>query len=243
MKFIPLFILLSGIGVVAGCAHEKLPVYPDTEPAAALRLLADRSRSVHAVSSEGSITLTRPDGQSVRLDAALAMRPPDNVRIRAWKFGQAVFDLTLTPGGLWLITPDDSSRKERMKSAGISAGQFARAWSLFNGGFFETQGLWVENAGAQLRITRGAAGEMKIVCIVDRATLTPRRYTMTDPSGENRFELALDRYTQVGTTVWPQRMTAHSQEGDIVIELHDVEINGEIPPGAFTPPRRAEKLP
>jgi hypothetical protein len=223
-----------------------LPTFPRTEERTALSILAQRSRQVRTVSGSGTLELTRPNGESVRLDLAVVMQPPERARLRAWKFGQAVFDLTITPEGLWLESSQDSSQQaEQIRSAGTNAAQVTRAWSLLNGGFFDQPGLDAWNDGGQLVVRRAArAGEPAVVCRVDRDTLTPRGYEMLDDAGAVRFSLVLDRYHDFNGIVWPRRITATSREaGRIVVELADVTLNEEPPTGAFVPPRRAEKLP
>jgi hypothetical protein len=66
---------------------------------------------------------------------------------------------------------------------------------------------------------------------------------MLDDKGVTRFTLALDDYQQYGQVVWPTKLTAVSDSGTVEIELHDVEVNPELPAQAFVAPRRAEKLP
>jgi hypothetical protein len=230
--------------LLVGCAPaEKLPTYPWTDARSALHVLAERARAVHAASAECALTLTRPDGESVRLDGALAMKPPGSLRLRAWKFNQAIFDLTLTPEGLWVVTPQDPERRDKVLPASISAGKMARAWALFSGGFFTADDLIVhDSGGARLQVERTIDGQ-RVVCDVERATLTPRRYSVFDAGGVARFTLIADRYEDFHGIIWPVRLSAVSESGKIVIELHDVELNGELPPGAFTPPRRAQRVP
>ena len=86
------------------------------------------------MSAECTITLTRPDGETVKLDGAIVTRNPGWVRLRAWKLGRAVFDLTLQPAGLWVMTLDDPKRSEQMLPAKVSAAEFVKQWSYFNGG-------------------------------------------------------------------------------------------------------------
>jgi hypothetical protein len=98
----------------AGCAHfpdKKIPPvkYADTNDA--LRIVRERSATVRTLAATGTITLSRPNGESVRLDLAMVSRKPDDLRLRAWKLGRAVFDLTLTRDGAWLLTPTDPSIK------------------------------------------------------------------------------------------------------------------------------------
>lgn len=244
IKTVLAYALLTLVALAnAGCQSEHIPTYPHMDDSSSLRVLSERNKAIQSLTAQGTITLTSTDGQSVRLDAAMVSHLPDRMRLRAWKFGQAVFDLTLTPDGLFLITPDNNSRKEQMKAAGASAADFVRTWSMLSGGLFESPNLRVESTLTQLRITRAAAGEPTILCTVDRSTLTPRRYDLVDDQGSRRFSLVLDHYTTVNNLVWPRRFIATSEQGTINIELREIELNGDLPPGAFVPPKRAERLP
>jgi outer membrane lipoprotein-sorting protein len=232
--------------VAGGCrshVKEDIPTYPLTDAATTIIEVAAHAEKVHSLTGEGLITLTRPDGESVRLDAAMAMQPPERARMRAWKFGRAVFDLTVTPQGVWAVIPDDPKRKEQMTSAGVSAAKLAKTWSVLSGGFFDGAGLKAETRGSMLIVRRETPDEPVVICEVDRATLTPRRYSMLDDRGVTRFTLSLAQYRQFGSVVWPTRLTAVSDSGTVEIELRDVEINPELEPAAFVPPKRAEKLP
>jgi len=239
---------LATLVAVGGCAPraavEAIPSYPLTDAADSLRRVAENAGRVKSLSGEGLITLTRANGESVRLDAAVAMRPPERARIRAWKFGRAVFDLTVTPEGVWIVSPEDSDRKEQIRSAGVSAAKLARAWSVLAGGFFDQPGLTAQMNDGRMIVRREATGgEPAVVCEVDRRTLTPRKYLMLDERGVTRFSLTMDRYRQFGEAVWPMRMVAVSEGGTVEVELREAEVNPELTEGAFTPPRRAEKLP
>jgi hypothetical protein len=124
----------------------------------------------------------------------------------------------------------------------VSAAQLARTWSLLAGGFFDGAGLTTTDRGPTIELRRRVDGQ-SVVCSVDRATLTPRRYSLVDPQGQERFTLSMDRYAVTGGIPWAHRLTAVSGDGRVVVNLSSVEINGEIGPDAFRPPRRAEKLP
>jgi outer membrane lipoprotein-sorting protein len=236
-----LFALLL-LPLTGGCAHQPdLPTYPGLSDSAALKILADRGRSVHTVSGQGSLELTQPDGQSIRLEAAVALRPPDHVRLRAWKFGQAVLDLTITPQGVWIVAPDTGKRKERIRASSARAAEFAKAWSLFT--LFDRPGVTTADRGQQTLVRQTSPGRPAILCYVDRPTLTPRRYEIQDDAGKTRFSLDLDHYANLQGIPWPRRMTAVGPNGKIVLDLRDLELNGDIPAGAFTPPPRAQRLP
>ena len=85
---------------------------------------------------------------------------------------------------------------------------------------------------------------MRVVCLVDRRTLAPQEYRLLDPTGRVRFTLQLEDYFLFeGGIAWPRRLTAVSDEGRIVVEMRQVELNQELAPAAFKPPRKAEKQP
>lgn len=239
----PLGVVLL-LALLTGCAHkENIPTYPQMSATDTLAALATRSRAIKTLNGQGLITLTRPAGDSVRLDGAIAMAPPDRTRLRAWKFGRAIFDLTVTPDGVWLVAPDDPEHKEKIRSAGVGAAQLAKTWSVLSGGFFDSPGLTTTERGGRLIVRRETPGEPVVVCEVDRRTLTARRYTLLDDHGAQRFSMELDHYQPFGDVVWPMRLLATSDTGTVEVALREVEINPELPPGAFTAPRRAEKLP
>ncbi len=233
------------VGLI-GCAPSKehLPTYPRMSDAESIHTIATRSEKIKSVTSEGLITLRDSEGQTVRLDCVIVMRLPDELRLRAWKFGQAVFDLTLTNQGAWLIAPEDPAQRAQVQTAGVSAAKLARTWSVLAGGFFaDPKVKVVKSSGSELVVSKADESGANIFCEIDRRTLTPRKYRMTDDKGATRFTLTLSRYAQFGDAVWPQRVVAISDRGEIDIDLKSIEINGEIPELAFKPPRRAEKLP
>ena len=237
--------LCAGL-MMAGCARRKpsnLPTYPALPDSEALRVLADRAASVKTLSAPADLTLTRPGGDSVRLDAAIVMAPPDRLRLRAWKFGQAVFDLTLTEEGRWVMTPEDPGRREKMLPASVSAAQFAREWALLNGQFFTAPDLSVRSENNRLLVRRQLDDGRTITCTVDRPTLTPRTYVMRDGAGRARFTLALSDYQVINEIPWPLRLDARSGDGKISVRMKEVDLNGDLSPTAFRPPRRAEKRP
>jgi hypothetical protein len=95
-------------------------------------------------------------------------------------------------------------------------------------------------------IVRGPAlGSDNVRCEIDRATLTPRRFVVGG-GGANQAtasELLLDKYDIVNMIVWPMRMRLRSPTGEVMVRIRELEINGEIPGGAFVPPARAKALP
>ncbi|HEX8913506.1 MAG TPA: hypothetical protein VF796_14195 [Humisphaera sp.] len=236
-----LFLLL----LAAGCrssTEPPLPAEPWTDDAGAVRAIADRAAAVRTVSATCTITLTRPDGQSVALDGVLVSERPDRLRLQASKFTQKLFDLTLNPDGLF-VRIDDPSRKDKVVPASLSAARFAREWAMFNGEFFAAPDVSVEHRGPKAFLaTRRLPDGRTVTCEVERPALVPRVYRMLDPQGVQRFTLSVPRYRLIDGRPYPDRMVAKSEQGTIEIEMREVELNVELPPAAFKPPKGAEKV-
>jgi hypothetical protein len=239
------FVIAPLTGVA--CAPKRTPdvaPYRWVDEHTALADLRARAAALKTLSAECGITLTRADGESVQFDGALVLENPNHVRLRAWKFNRAVFDLTLNDEGLWVMTLDDPSRREQVLPATLRAADFLRELSLFTGGFFTQEPPpKAETRGNTLLLTRATPHGL-LHCEVDRATLTPRRfYSDAQTSGAERFELKLSKYREVNGVPWAMRLEAVSGMGRVAVEQRDVEINGELAPQAVVPPKRAEKRP
>ena len=227
--------------LLGGCQTEPIPVYAPMLADQAMRILADRTHAVHDVSAQGYLRLVQSDGQEVNFEAAMAMEPPDRVRLRAWKFSQAVFDLTLTAQGLWMVVPEQKERRDKLLATGPQTADLLRQWMRLTTGLFDEGKL--SDVDGKLEIRQSLKDGMTMVCQIDRRTLTARRYAICDAQGIERFTLKLSRYAEFGGVVWPRHIEAIGPAGSIELELRDVDINGGIAPAAFVPPARAEKLP
>jgi hypothetical protein len=204
--------------------------------------MQQRSALARDVSGEGEITMVNAGGDSVRFEAAFALAPPDRARARAWKLGQAVLDLTVTPSGTWLFLPQRDEHADQLRAAAGDAGQALRQWLELLSNRPDTGARNVQASATQFIITRPGENRATITSTIDRPTLTPRRYVVRDEKGQERFSLALEQYRPVGQTVWPTKVEARAAKGKFIIELRDIEIN-QAPPTAFAPPARAERLP
>jgi hypothetical protein len=246
-------IFLVSLGLLAGCGHhtqsESIPTYPALNAPTALDILQRRAAAIHTLTARCALTLTRGDRQTVQLDGLMVMAPPDRLRLRVWKLDQAVFDLTVLPDGLWIETPSDAPQRGRVVPAALSAGQLAHFLAWFEGGFFTAPGLSAQPPQANVLVYRRDVGDgTSIVCDVDRASAVPLHFTLLDAARKTRFSLDMSDYQSISGIIWPARMSAldvDAANGDsrIAIVFSDIEFNGELTPGAFVPPKGAEKRP
>jgi outer membrane lipoprotein-sorting protein len=231
------------VTTLAGCAAPEVRRYRWVNEQTAVADLRKRAAALKTLSAEGAITLERPDGETVKFDGALVMQPPNRLRLRAWKFSHAVFDLTLNDDGLWVMTMDDPKRSAQLMPVSVQAADFVRELSLFTGGFFtQDPPPWTQHRGSDIVVfTRETKDGGTLNCEVERENLVPRRFYSRGPEGQ-RVELKMDEYRAYpGGVTWPDEIEAVSEMGSILIQMRNVEVNRELAPGAFVPPKRAEK--
>jgi len=236
-------------GCTSSPGTSSLPAYAALDAPAAEQILAQRAAAVHTLTAQCQLTLTRPDGQSVRLDGVMVLAAPDRLRLRVWKFNQAVFDLTLRPDGLWTQVNTDAEAHGPVIPASISAGQLARFLSWFQGGYFTSPGLTVTSSDDAIILRRRQPDGSAEICMVDRATATARQFKVLDPTGRQRFSLSMTDYRDISGFIWPLRLSATSSAaadqggGRIDVVFTDLEFNGDLAPGAFVPPADAQRRP
>lgn len=242
---------------VAACGTTPLPTYGAMADEEALAVIAERLDAVKRVTATTDIVLTDARGESVSLDGAFVAEMPDRARLRAWKFGTAVLDLTITPDGVWAIVPerDGAGEISQLSSMGV-----ARVLEMATGAYFRTAHSIEEASTAQVLVVQGRAmGVDAVRCEIDRATLTPRRYLIVAGTGDSLHEmtLTLDRYDMVQNhdvaslaselrapaVAWARRVTFSGPKGTIVLRFGDVELNGHVEPAALAAPARAVRLP
>ena len=220
-----------------------MPKYEWVDAEQALSTMAANDSKIHSLVGQGSVTMTDPKGQTARLETAMAAVYPDYLRLRAWKMGQAVFDLTLKPEGLWLMIPEEMKKKETLIPAGTGAAQFAKGISSLHAAFFNDIGLQiVENTRTTFAVERRYDNGTNVRCDIDHDTLTILKHTITSPDGK-QYSIRYDRYDQINDAVVPRRIIAKGEKGTILIEFDDLQVNVPTASGAFIPPKRAERMP
>ncbi len=231
----------AALSLLGACA-SNLPSYPPMSGADALATIADRQASIRTISAECDLDLTDADGQRIALDGVLVAELPGRVRLRAWKFGQAVFDLTLVEGRVWVMMPDTGPAAGRFSTEAMPSRQVNEAMNLLGTSYFGSARASGGDA-VTLRARGTAFGRDDVECEIDRRTLTPRRFVVEGGDDVPRSELTLDRFTMISDTAWPMRMRLRSGTGEVLLRFREVELNTQVPTGAFTPPRRAKALP
>lgn len=230
------------LAAIAGCqAPETIPTYAQKPADESLQLMRSRAAAVHDISGQGRITLTSPNGQSVILDAAFVFAPPDQARVRAWKFGQAVLDLTVTRDEAWLFLARQDDHAEQLKMTSAQTAKALRQGLLLLSGQIDDAAASAEADGGQIVVQRPAENGGLVVCRIDRKTLTPRQYVLKNRAGQKELTLNMTSYQVAGPTVWPMVITAESGSGTVRIDLSDIQVDA-APAAAFRHPARAERL-
>lgn len=241
----PVAMLTVCMVALQGCQtrSDPLPTFPALPAAESLAIIADRLESVKTVSASGQVVLTDASGQSVHLEGVLLSEAPDHLRIRAWKLGHAVLDVTVKGDEVWLKIPEPRDYPTQGgPEPALPHSQIPQFLSLMGPVFFRnaTESR-SEEASATLTVvgsTPGTAGAT-LICQIDRSTLTPRRYSGTDDP--HAGSVTLSDYRLVGDIPWPTLLTASGEGGTIELRLRDIELNTELPQSAFTPPAGAPR--
>jgi hypothetical protein len=256
------------VGALLGGCTPSVPSHQWRGEQAATATLAQRGGSIRSVRATATITLTSVNNQHVTLDAAIVAdnapatsaqeasdSPPDRpksapnalrLRIRTWKFGQAIFDLTARPDGTWLAADSQGDAPPDKRLESLKPEQIAQAWNLFFGDFFSRPGLRTSTdpRSRTLLAVRDEDG-VTTECRLDMDTLTAREYVISDDHGRVRQTLTLARYQPLGDppTPWPMLVIARGDQGRVMVRFDEVEINPALEDSVFTPPRRAVKQP
>lgn len=239
--------LASGSAIAAilvaggGCASPP-PRYAWQDTPTAIRTMSARDGAIQTFSAACRILLESESGR-IELTGALVAQPPNRFRLRAWKFSQAVFDITLNEDGLFVLDksrPSEASEKLQR----IDPARFIESISWLPG--FEHDAAWQIGAGTddEFTITRPLPDQGSAVeCIVDKDTLVRKRCVYRDAGGHIIQSLDFDAYTLLGDTVWPMRIEGRGESGSFVLLFDRIDLNLELAVRAFDPPRRAVKQP
>ncbi|MEM9882064.1 MAG: hypothetical protein AAF800_03995 [Planctomycetota bacterium] len=228
-----LLVLASGCALVPG-GVEPLPTVAWTDVEDARQILTERQASRGTVQARLTLRFTGPDGEaSPRLDAALAGDGDGRLRLRAWKLGQSMFDLTATPDGVFVAARDEMRGSGDDPQRGLS-GLTGRLGELLSGPDWQTATLSRVGGDLQAAWPDGLRAE------VDGRTLTPRRFVVTTDDGES---ITVDTtWSAYATGPWYRTIAALGPFGEAELDFTGVTLGGALNPRAFVPPRRAVRV-
>lgn len=213
--------------------------------------LAQRADQVQSVMSSGTMRIQTDDGGSVRLDVALLASGNDRLRLRAWKLGRAVIDLTRDGEAVWVWTSERASDPDEPDTLAMlpTAAQLDLAWRLISGQLFASPPDRVEASASSGLVAiytikeQTQATPITAKLTINRPTQTIRQITIHDAQGLQRASYTPSGYRLIDGLPWATRIAFESADFAFEIVLDEVELNAALPSSAFTPPRDARKQP
>lgn len=227
--------------VAAQADPGQADALPPLEPAEVLALIEKRWRDAGPLNTECTLTFHRPDGDSLSLNAALVARPPEALRLRAWKLGRAVLDLTLRRDGTWIWTAKRASdATEKLLTSDLIDGPWAAVWPRL-GGLLSDPAAEIETAGGGF-VVRGALAEGGLLeAEIDAGQRVLEEYRLLDEDGKITGRLRFAGYRDIDGEPWPTRLVAENELGRLEIEFDELVFGEDLPATAFEPPPRAER--
>lgn len=213
--------------------------------AQAAALLNARRAAVRTVQAQAQLTLRPVQGESQTLDAQLVLNAPDHARLRASKLNHNVFDLTVTPQGVWTAVSSRVTDEAPDAQAGLV--RLAKVLPfLFRGPDYATATAAPRQQPRQLNL----AWHDGLTVDLDAATLTPLRFTLgTAQSAADQPIIIEPVYSLYPASqgdldlVWLHSAVATGPFGRVTFSFHHVTLNAPLNPRAFKPLRRATAHP
>lgn len=220
-----------------------LPPVAWASAAEATALLNARRDAVRTVQTQATLTFTPVEGKSQTLNAQLVHDAPDRARLRASKMNHNVFDLTVTPEGVWTAVSSRVTDEAPDAEAGLV--RLARVLPFLLRGPDYGDATPVDRQQKQQLDLIWPSG---LIADLDAATLTPLRFAIADPEKPGRRAAVIEPvYTLYesadGPLPWLRSAAATGDFGRIELTFYDVALNEALNPRAFRAPRRATAHP
>lgn len=236
--------MLLAISLAAGCraAEPGVPTYPKMDAAEAAATIRARDAEWPRGSGRGELTLTRTDGKSISLDAVFVLDLPGRLRLRAFKFTQAVFDVTYADGRPFIYSPKDASLTTAATRASDDFLASLSRWpQLLH--FVPPEGAAAKVSWDSIEFESPFEPLGALRSTFDRNTLLLRRQALVAPDG--RVPLSVDQIgyspALTGGVSWPSHFAVKSPGGTIELTTRQWQAN-VVRDNAFTPPPRAVEI-
>jgi hypothetical protein len=241
-------IALTLVGCCTAPPGDDLPMVQGQTDQQVLDALAKRSGQVKSVMSSGTMRLQTDDNGSVKLDVALLAQGNNQLRLRAWKLGRAVFDLTRDGDAVWVWATDRVNDPDDPDALAMlpTAEQIDLGWRLISGQLFASPPNRIDASGKLIvsyAIKQLGAGPVTAQLAINRTSQTIEQILILDAKGLERAKYTPSGYRLIDGIPWATRIAFESESFAFEIELDEVELNGTLPKSAFTPPRDARKQP
>ena len=240
---------LTLIGCCADPPGQALPEMRGLSDQQILNVLAKRADQVQRVMSSGTMQLQSDESGPVRLDVALLAEGNDRLRLRAWKLGRAVFDLTRDGNDVWVWASERVNDPDNADALADlpNAEQLDLVWQLVCGQLLSNSPDHIQTgdplAATYTLQTQPNAPPVSAEFLINRPDQTIKQITVRDAQGQSRASYTPSRYRLIGGLPWATRIALKSEGFAFEIELDEVELNGTLPKSAFNPPRDARKQP
>ncbi len=227
-------LLLSCAGCASFSNEPALTAVPWENHGIARSHLHDKNQRSSGFSAQGRVVLQLPEGP-VQFDCAIAVMPPDRLRLRAWKVGRPMLDWLVTGDQWWLWT---GGGMEALGTMFRHMAKWAPAQTLPPDRFM-TAKIW-DIGGASFLMCQTLDGGMTLEEWIDRSTLTVRCRQWSLPFAPP-LTLTFEKFQQIGPVIWAQQWQCDFGPADIRILWDDVE-SGSPPDAAWKPVSGAERL-
>lgn len=221
---------------LAGCIvrPDPLPAVAWSDLQDARRVLVERAAALDTVQAQCKLRFKpAAEGESTQtLDGAVVFDRQGQARLRTYKLGQMVFDVTVNDTGVWVAVSNEF--KDRADDARDGLAKLGEALpALLRGPDFADARLTRTNSRGDLR-----AAWPDAEAAIDARTLAPKSFTFTGDAAE-AIEKIDTVYADYGNGLWLHQLTAVGEFGTLTMTFRSVKLNGELNPRAFRQPRRA----
>lgn len=237
----PAVVVLLSVGCQMPTVREEhLPHLAWPGVSQALAAMQVRDAALRTQRAQGQLQLTH-EGESVQLDAALLLDTPaegsPRLRLRAWKLGRTVFDLTVTAEGTWFL---DGTGSADPGAAAAGLARLGAALPQLSGGHLWAGAKPLDESADVFRVQRPDGAVLTVV----KATQSLRRVEVKTPEGPLAIDFTFAAVPAADGTLHllPQSVNGTAPDGArFAFVATKLEANIVLPATAFTPPPAAKK--